>query len=147
MKQFSFRLDRICRYRGYLEKKAQGELARARNEQRETEKAVNLLASERMELAEKCSDKLFSGMHVPLYWMYGVYLERLRMELEEAHGELTKAGEKVRAREKALLRESIKRKALDALRDLRRTRYIENMEREEQKLLDELVILRRGHKS
>lgn len=147
MKPFIFRLESIRRYRGHLEKKAQGELAKARSRHREMETAVNRLVSERMDLAKRCSDEAFSGMYAPLYMMYGSFLERLRMELEDAHGELMKAAEKVRTREEALLRELINRKALEALRDLRRRRYDENLEREAQKVLDELVILRRGRVS
>jgi flagellar export protein FliJ len=143
VKPFFFRLDRIRRYRGYLEKKAQGDLAKARNEQRELEKEVNRLASERMELAKRCSDKVSTGMYVPLYMMYGSLLERLRSELEYAHGALKKAEDTVSSREAALLKESIKRKALETLRDVRYKRYTENLERDGQKLLDELVILTR----
>lgn len=147
MEPFSFRLDSIRRYRGYLEKRAQGDLAKARNERSEMEKVVNRLASERMELAKRCSDEVFAGTCVPLYMMYGSLLERLRSELEDSQGVLKKAEEKVRTREAALLRESINRKVLETLRDLRHRRYTENLEREGQKVLDELVILRRGRGS
>jgi len=144
MKPFIFRLESIYRYRMYLEKKAQGGLAEARNRQRHMEKAVNRLVSERTDLAKRCSDAAISGMDVPLYRMYGSFLERLSMELEDAHGELMKVKEKVKTREEALLRESINRKLLDGLKDLMRRRYTANLEREGQKVLDELVVLRRG---
>jgi flagellar export protein FliJ len=147
MKPFSFRLDRIRRYRGYREKKARVDLAMAKNEQRELERVIHRLASERRELAKRCSDEVFAGMSVPLYMMYGSLLERLRSEIEEAHVELNQAQQRVRARERALLRESMGRKALETLKDLRHARYTENLEREEQKGLDELVIQRRGSRS
>jgi len=144
VKPFIFRLESIHRYREYREKRAQGELAKERHRKREMETVVNRLVSERADLAKTCSDAAVSGMNVPLYRMYGSFLERLRSELEDAHDELMKAAEKVRTREKALLRESKNRKALEALRDLMRRRYTEDLEREGQKVLDELVILRRG---
>jgi flagellar export protein FliJ len=145
MKPFSFRLDRIRRYRNYREKKAQVALAKAKSDQRELEEATNRLASERTELAKRRSNESVAGMSVPVYMMYGAFLARLSSEIEDAHAGLKQAEERVKDREATLLQESVKRKALEKLREVRHTRYTENLEREEQKVLDELVVLRRGN--
>ena len=147
MKPFSFRLDSILHYREYQEKSARNDLAVARNEYRKTEKLVNRLAVERMELAKRCSDEGFAGIDVPLYLMYRSLVKTLHRELEGAHGILKKAGENVQAREMLLKRKSIERKVLEALRDLDRRRYNERREKEEQKVMDELVIIQRGRNS
>jgi flagellar FliJ protein len=147
MKPFSFRLDSILHYREYQEKSARNDLAVARNEYRKTEKLVKGLAAERMELAKRCSDEGFAGIDVPLYQMYRSLVKTLHRELEGAYGVLNKAGENVEACEMVLKRKSMERKMLEALRDLERRRYNERWEKEEQKLIDELVIIRRGRNS
>jgi flagellar export protein FliJ len=144
MKPFFFRLDSILHYREYQEKRALSDLAIARDEYRATEKLVNRLASERVELAKRCSDEGFKGIDVPLYLMYRSFMETLYSELEGAHGVLKRAGENVKAREMVLKRSSIEKKVLEALRDLERKRYNERLEKEEQKVMDELVIIKRG---
>jgi flagellar export protein FliJ len=147
MKPFSFRLDRILHYRERLEKSARNDLAVARNEYREKDSLVNSLAAERMELAKRCSDEGFAGIDVPFYLMYKSVVKTLHSELEGAHVVLNKAGENVEAREMVLKRRSIERKMLEALRDLERRIYNERREKEEQKVIDELVIIRRGRNS
>ena len=147
MKPFSFRLNSSLRYREYQEKSARNDLAVARNEYRDTDKLVNRLAAERMELAKRCSDEGFAGIDVPLYLMYQSLMKTLHSELEGAHGVLKKAGENVKAREMVLKKRSIERKMLEAFRDLERRRYNERREKEEQKVIDELVIIKKGGSS
>ncbi|HUU39957.1 MAG TPA: flagellar FliJ family protein, partial [Desulfatiglandales bacterium] len=50
----------------------------------------------------------------------------------------------VKKKETELKKESIKKKSLETLKDLQQNRYIRSMEKEEQKALDELAVLRRG---
>ncbi|UCH00544.1 MAG: flagellar export protein FliJ [Deltaproteobacteria bacterium] len=144
MKPFSFRLDSILNYRDYLEKRAQRDLFNARNEYMERVKAVKRLAKERVEIARRCRDEGFRGIDVPLYQIYISFLQRLEHDIERAHMSLKKGEEKVKAQEAVLKKESIKKKTLELLKDLQLKRRLERLEREEQKQMDELVIIRRG---
>ncbi|MFW6147568.1 MAG: flagellar export protein FliJ [Thermodesulfobacteriota bacterium] len=145
MKPFSFRLDRIRRYRNYREKEAQIALAKAKSEQRELQEAENRLGSERIEAARRCRNEVVAGISVPVYLMYGAFLARLSSEIDDTHVGLKQAEKNVKSREAALLQESVSRKALERLRELKYKRYTKNQDREEQKILDELVLLRRGN--
>ena len=144
MKPFSFRLDSILNYRDYLEKRAQRDLFNARNEYIKRLKAVKRLAKERGEIARRCRDEGFRGIDVPLYQIYISFLQRLEHDIERAHMSLKKGEEKVKAQEAVLKKESIKKKTLELLKDLQLKRRLERLEREEQKQMDELVIIRRG---
>lgn len=144
MNPFSFRLESILNYRSHLEKMAQRDLFRAENEVMEGRKAIEKLTESRREIALKCSEERFRGMSVPQYQIYRSFLKRLDDDLKRAHISLIEAGEKVMAKKEALKKESIRKKTLEALKDLQLKKYMKRLEKEEQKVMDELVILRKG---
>jgi len=144
MKRFSFRLNSILNYRGYLERRAQRNLFDVRNEYMEREKTVKRLAEKRREIARKCSDEGFRGIDVSLYQIYRSFLQKLEHDLERAHMSVKEGKEKVEAQQAVLKKESIKKRTLEILRDLQFRRHLEGLEREEAKVLDELVIIRKG---
>jgi flagellar export protein FliJ len=144
MKPFSFRLDSILRYRDYLEKRAQRDLFSAKNEYMEKVKAVKRLAKEKVETGRRCKDEGFKGIDVALYQIYLSFMQGLDNDIEGAHISIKKAEGKVKAQEVALRKESIKKKTLELLKGLQLKRYLEGLDKEEQKVVDELVILRKG---
>jgi len=144
MKRFSFRLNSILNYRGYLERRAQRDLFNVRNEYMEREKTVKRLAEKRREIARKRSDEGFRGIDVSLYQIYRSFLQKLDQDLENAHMSVKEGKEKVEAQQAVLKKESIKKRTLEILRDLQLRKHLEGLEREEQKVLDELVIIRKG---
>ncbi len=144
MRPFSFRLDSILRYRDYLEKRAQGDLFSAKNEYTERVKAAKRLAEEKVETARRCKDEGFKGIGVALYQLYLSFMQGLDNDIERAHISIKKAEGKVKAQEVALRKESIKKKTLELLKELQLKRYLEGLDKEEQKVVDELVILRKG---
>ena len=140
MKSFSFSLDRILSYRIYLEKKAQRDLFHAKNEYMRRKNAIKRLVEKKMKIAIKCSNEGFRGMDVPLYQIYKSFLQKLNQDLERAYISLKEGEEKVKAQESFLKKESIKKKTLETLKDLQLQKYMKRLEREEQKVMDELAI-------
>jgi len=143
MKPFSFRLDSILNYRNYLEKRARRNLANAINEYIGWEREIERLSKKRIEIAGKCSDEGLRGMDVPKYHMYRSFLQRVSDDLERANMSLKKAEEKIEEKKAALKDKSIKKKTLETLKDLQRKRYMRRLETEEQKTIDELVIMKK----
>ena len=143
MKPFNFRLERILDYRKYIEKKAQGDLFNAKNECMKKEEEIQRLSMKRTEIANECSDEGFRGMVVPMYQIYQVFRQKLDHDLERIHISLKEGEEKVMEQEAVLKREVIKKKTLEVLKDLQHKTYRETLDREEQKILDEIVIIRR----
>jgi len=144
MKPFSFRLDSILNYRRYLEKRAQGDLYNAMNMCKRIKEEIERLKDRRKEAARTCSEEGFRGIDVSLYQMYRSFLQGIDRDLETAHNNLEEGREKVNTQKAALRKESIKKKTLETLRDSQLKRHLEGLEREEQKVLDELVIMREG---
>ena len=144
MKPFSFRLDSILNYRNYLEKKAQRDLFTARGKVMMWEKEIIRLSQQRVKTAQECSEEGSRGIGVPQYQLYRSFLQRLDDDLEGAHISRKKAERNVKEKQEFLKKESIKKKSLEALKDLQHKKYLKRLEKEEQKAMDELVIMRTG---
>jgi flagellar protein FliJ len=147
MKQFSFRLENILKYRNYMEKKAQMALLDVRNEYMGMENRVKELVSKRTESMIKCRDEATSGIDVPVYKIHQAFLQKLDRDLAIANMDLQEGKQKVKVQEKILKGEAIKKKSLETLKDLQLKNYIKNLEQEDQKFMDEMVTIRKGGKT
>jgi flagellar export protein FliJ len=130
-----------------MEKKAQRDLSAVRNESMAAEEKVKKLAGKRLENLTECRDETIRGLNVPRYQIYQTFLRKLDLDLENAQMGLRKEKEKVKAQEKILKRESIKKRALESLKDLHSQNFKKKMEQEEQNFLDEMVTIRKGRKA
>ncbi|MDY7037231.1 MAG: flagellar export protein FliJ [Thermodesulfobacteriota bacterium] len=144
MKPFSFRLESVLNYRNYMLKSAQNDLFNARNEYERKEKEVERLAGKRMEVASQCSNEELKGIDVSLHRIYRTFLKKLDHHLEKAQMELKIKEKKVKDKEEVLKERSIKKKALESLKDLQLQKHRRELEREEQKVMDELAVLNEG---
>lgn len=144
MKPFSFRLDCILNYRNHMEKRAQRNVFNAINEYIGWEREIERLSKKRIEIAEKCRKESLRGMDVSKYDIYRSFLKKITDDLARANMILKKTGEKINKKKAVLKGESIKKKTLEALKDLQFKKYMLRLETEEQKNLDELVITKKG---
>jgi len=144
MKSYSFRLNKILDYRKYLRKRAQINVFNARIECQKREKELLSLVDQRAEISEECSEEETKGMSVPVYQIFQSFMKKIDYDLKDAHLKLNEEKEKVMVREAILKIASIKKKTLETLKDLQYKKYMETMRREEQKILDEIVITGKG---
>lgn len=142
MKRFSFRLEKVLRYRKYLETKARIKLTDAINEFHEKENSIKMIAAKRKELANECGGEKEKGMDVARYRLYYHYFRKLNEEQEEGTLALKKTEEKVQTHRALLTKESIKKKTLEMLKEVQRGRYQEISGKEEQKRMDETAVIR-----
>ena len=147
MKPFIFRLDKILDYRKYLTKVAQIDLFNARNECIRKEKEVKTLSKNKKEISKNIIDEEVKGIDVPRYKIYLAYLYKIDHDLESARTCLKQEKENVITKETILKNESIKKKTLETLKDLKHNKYMELSEREDQKILDEMVIFGKGQRT
>lgn len=144
MKSYSFRLNKILDYRKYLRKRAQIDVFNARIECQKREKELLGLVDQRAEISEECSEEETRGMSVPVYQIFQSFMKKIDYDLKDAHLKLNEEKEKVMVKEAILKIASIKKKTLETLKDLQYKKYMETMRREEQKILDEIVITGKG---
>ena len=117
------------------------------HEYRELEREIEKLSKKRVDVAEQCSKEGLKGMDIPRYDIYRFFLQKVSDNLARARKSLKEAEEKIKEKKAVLKGESIKKKALETLKDLRRKKYILRLESEEQKTLDELVITKKGRRA
>jgi flagellar FliJ protein len=144
VKPYSFRLDKILDYRKYLRKRAQIDVFNARNECQRLEKEVLRLMEQKTEISEERSEEEEKGMSVPAYQIFQAFLQKLDYDIKETHYKLNEKKEKVMVKEAILKQASIKKKTLETLKDSQHKKYMETLGREEQKILDEIVITGKG---
>jgi len=130
-----------------MEKKAQMTLRDVRNEYMGRENKVKRLAGKRIESIIKCRDEVMRGLNVPMYKIHQAFLLKLDHDLERADMELQEGEKKVKTQEEILKRESIKKKALETLKDLQFKGYMKELGQEEQKFMDEMVMIKKGGKA
>ena len=146
MKPFKFRLEKILDYKKYREKKAQIDLYNARSEFVKLEKAIENLEDVKKKIGEKCDYEEFNGIEIPRYKIYQTFLAKLEHDIEKAHIKLKKKEKEISTKETILKTESIKKKTFEMLKEIKYTTYRKNLDREEQKAMDEIAIFRKGQR-
>jgi len=144
MKPFKFRLESVLKYRRFMEKKEMMRLMRHKKACDDIKKAINHLDAQRSDMARKCSRAGAQGASVFEYLSYKSYLNSLQEDIEAAQHELMEKEGRVKEQESVLKKETIRKKVLERLRELRFEDHREMIARLEQENLDELVINKRG---
>jgi flagellar FliJ protein len=143
MKPFRFRLNKVLSYRRHLEKMAQQELVKAQMKVGEIEQHIQDLNRLRLETVETCGHETKKGMTGARYQFFQSYLVTLDFHLETAGLDLIKAREMVKEKQAVLQQTAIGKKSLEVLKDKQHDAYMAAFATEEQKHLDEMILLRR----
>lgn len=143
MKGFSFRLEKVLNYRKSQERKAQMALFHARNEAIAARERIEGLREERIQVVRECGNWKSSGMEASVYHAYGAYVMKLDRDLETAAGDLMQAEETVELRIQTLKERSKARKIMETLKETQLRSYLDDLERAEQKTLDEWAVMGR----
>lgn len=146
MKKFSFRLDRLLNYRKYVEKQAQKDLFSARHEAQRLEKALKRLGEKRIETEKKCREEGAKGIDVPWYRIYQAFFQKSDHDLDRARIRLREGEEEVRAKVATLNEKTVKKRTLEVLKDMQYQKYLHQLGKEEQKIMDELAVMGRKRK-
>jgi flagellar export protein FliJ len=144
VKPFSFRLKSVLKYRNYQEKNARKNLLIARDGYSAREKEIEKLTKKKMDTAREISKETVKGIDAWRYDFYRSFLKRLEQDLETAYCSLREAEKEVKEKQKILKKASINKKTLETLEDLQSKRYVEDLNAEEQKTMDELAITAGG---
>ena len=144
MSTFTFRLESVLNYRRNLEKQAQRELYAVRNAYMAKERTIHEMNAKRGELCRARGLRESQGMDVSLYRIYRSYLDQIDGDLDHAHKELVEIEDDIHTRRSALRAAVIQKKTLETFKADQQKRFLEQDEKEKQKALDELVIMRRG---
>ena len=146
MKRFAFRLEKVLRYRAHLEKRVQLQLCEAALKVRDRQARIAELGERRMEGAANLSRERAEGISVCRDHLYSSFLRDLGERTAEENRELEKSLDKVDRLRHLLTLAAARKKSLESLKDVQAERFNRERERTEQKLLDDLVLIRRKRK-
>ena len=147
MRRFSFRLDRLLNYRKYLEKQAQKNLFNARHKALMREEVLKQLVEKRIEMERKYREETTEGVDVSWYRIYQSFFRKSDHDLAMARIRIQKGNEKVRVKRADLEKKAVKKKTLEALKEMQYRKYIHHLGDEEQKVTDELAVTGRKRKA
>lgn len=137
---FKFRLEALRQYRNFQEDALQKELAEAqRNRDQEMDRLQAMLdrRSRAEEDLKREQEKSTNGPHMALY---DTYLNRLAGEIAEQR-ERTRQAEAICSQKMQELLEAMQnRKTIDKLKEKDLQAYMENLNQNEQKFLNEIAI-------
>jgi flagellar FliJ protein len=146
MKKFKFKLDPLLRYRSFQEHQKKLAVAAARFEVMTCEASIEDLVLMAQTTAESLESAVSNGMDATRFEWFKHYLEGLsssRVSAETQRIELIKA---LTLRQRELTEKSVARKVVENLKARKREDYYREALKAEQKVLDDMVILRSARK-
>ncbi len=142
MKRFAFRLETVLRHRRNLEEKERNELFRLvsmLNQKVEQMKRLQDKSDETIQ--ELTGKKLEEFEHSEIGWFH-TYLEHLRREMEKCRSQIAQLEDQIQLQKVALIEASKRKKIIDTLKTRQEKEYFVRVEKEEQKAIDEIVVIR-----
>lgn len=130
------------RYRKYVEKKAQKKLSDAIDEYHSRENSIKEIEKKQMALSGKFSEEKRRGIDALRHQFYNLYFKKLNDDQERESIALKETEAAVQLHRSLLKKELIRKKMLEKLKEIQRSRYMEYAEKDEQKQSDETAIIR-----
>ncbi len=147
MKRFTFRLETLLRHRRNLEEKERNELYRLRAlYQNEANNLQNLHTKQLATLRELAEKRSASADHAEIGWFY-TYLDRLRFEMDQVRQRLLQIDKQIQRQKIVVIEATKRKKVLDTLKAKKQRQYTSELEKEEQKAIDEIVVIRYPQKA
>lgn len=143
MKRFRFRLEPVVRYRQYLERIAQLDLARERQAFVKTKERISAIEETIRQAAGELEAEEDHGVDVERCRLFLVYLRGLNHDIEAENRRLGEIGRRIREKQDIVKGKSIKRKTMELLKKHEYFKYLEWVGIAEQKMADELIALRK----
>jgi flagellar export protein FliJ len=139
---YRFKLEALRQYRTFQEESCQKEMAEAQRlrdqEAARLEEMGALRDKTEKALAKECQGRTTG----PCLSIYNSYLNKLTVDIFSQKRQLAEAEKKLVEKREALLLAMQKRKTLDRLKEKGREAYLENLNSEEEKFINEMAINR-----
>lgn len=144
MKQFKFRLEPLRRYREFLERQQQLTVAKAHSDVLSCERSIEQTRSAFSETAILLEDDLGKGMEAARFLQVTSYLAGLESFRKTEEKRRSKLIGVLTQHRKELSKKSVEKKVIEKLNLRQKEEYYEAIRKEEQKSLDDIVILRQA---
>ena len=140
MKKFLFSLETLLRYREQIEQKKRDELSRIIYKHQMELQHHRLLNMRRQETLKELTVQQSENASIrELNWFY-LYIDRLDYEIRESEERLLQLEKEMNAQRAIVIEASKKTKILSTMRAKREKEYIDLVDKQEQKDIDEIVV-------
>jgi flagellar protein FliJ len=146
MKKFKFKLDPLLRYRSFQEHQKKLAVAAARYEVMACEAAIDNLVRLARTTAETLDSAMANGMDATRLEWFKHYLEGLSSSRGSAEAQRIELMKMLTRRQQELTEKSVARKVVENLKARKKEDYYREALKTEQKVLDDMVILRSARK-
>ena len=143
MKRFRFRLEALLKFRHFLLRQAQLELARVHTELLDCEAQILSWRTRYADAAQKLEAEALGGITARKLLRLTDYLDAADRAIESENHRRRMLLKTLAEKQQALARRSVDRKVLENLKDRQKEEYYSQMMQSEQKAADETVILRK----
>jgi flagellar protein FliJ len=145
--KFVFSLEALLQHKERIEQKERDELLRRiYNYQIELQNRDRLAVRLKETMEELGRKQAEEAASQELNWFY-LYINRLRLEIQEAEKRLLQIESQVQEQKKVVIEASKKKKTLVSLKSKKEKEFVLSLEKQEQKEIDELVVTRYAGKA
>ena len=141
MKKFKFRLQKVVDTKAKQEKQKSIELAQLFMELERQKSELKSLNFELESVQQEVFAKTVGGSPAKEILEYQRYIEKLQQDIQLQKKSIADLEEKIEQTQASLLKLNKEKKILERLREKRYLKYLQEQNREEQKLLDEMFNL------
>ena len=147
MKKYKYRFQSLLRIRELQEEMAVREFREAVRLYAEAVEALDGLRGEKTGLLDEMLHQRSSGTDLKIQQLYLDYLKALDGRIDDQRAEVDRCNQTVEERREELIESMRERKTLESLHVKDHERYLVDLRRWEQSILDELALLRHGRES
>jgi len=144
VKRFTFRLQSILNYRQYLERLAQQETAKAYQNVVQAEQHIAALKNDLHNTGRELDRVSSEGMSAVQFKAYQDYLDAVDAEIALQTARREDLKKQLVKKQKDLTKRSIARKVMERLKEKKQRRYLDDMLKWEQSILDETVSVKKA---
>jgi len=141
---FSFRFEALLRYRLHRKERAEIELGRARKRLSQTRETVEALQNRQREAGEELQQALKSRASAYLLQSHADFVSGIGGRIQAQEAEVERCKEEVRDRVKVVLERTREVQMVEKLEERDRQAWLQEEQRKEQKVLDEIAVMRHG---
>lgn len=144
MKKFQFSLESFLRYKKYIERKAQLDVAKARADVLEGENRIDNLKKKYAEVMQNLDDEMSSGINADRYMHFTQYLTGINSFLDTQNKQQKSLRHILNEKQEKLAQASTSKKVLENLRLRRKEEYYSQILESLYKEADDMITLRKA---
>jgi len=141
MKKFTFSLQPLLDYRKRYEDRLKKELAEIKKEEKRQKKIIEQLHKKRIKCEEELRKRRISGeIEIASLLIYQFYLDKLSLQIEEETKKMEEIFLKIKNKQTQIIEASKNKKVLEKLKEKRWLKFIDDVEKDEQRFIDEIAL-------